>query len=381
MQKINNILKWVAVLVCTAALVISALLLFHSFQAGSLVGCSAGSSCDAVLGSRWSRLFSLIPVAAPGFCAYAVLLVLLLFVDKLEDERFAYWMRLLTLVLAGAVTGAAVWFIYVQHRFIAAFCPYCMSVHCLGLLLGCLLLLRSVLVRLDWRRVVPAFVLGLCLAAALALTQYFTTPRYAYDSGRVEESLPDPTPLGLPLVGDEDADARVLLLYDYRCSHCRKLHAWLPELPELLSSEGKSVSFVLCPVPLSTECNPYISTDVDLFAGSCTLDKCALAVWRRKPEAFAGMDAFLFDESAFPRSEAECRAMAASLIGEDALEEELHSDWMRSYMSCVFELFGRTSTPGKGAVPRFVFADRYMVPDADSAEGLARLMLELLGNE
>lgn len=361
-----------AATLCAAALVLSFLLLLQSARIDSLTGCSAGSSCDIVLGSRWSRLFSVIPVAAFGFGAYAFLLVLILFVDSLEDEGLAYWMRLLTLVVAGAAGGASIWFIYVQHSYIGAFCKYCMAVHSLGLLLGVILLLRHCLSR-PVKLAAGSYAVGLSLAAAFALTQYVTTPRYAYDSGRTEESLPDLAALGLPEIGEADAQKRVLLLYDYRCSHCRKLHAWLEELPALLSQGGESVSFVLCPVPLSKECNPYISSDVDLFAGSCTLDKCALAVWRRDVGAFRELDDFLFGQDAFPQGEEQCRERAASLIGAAALEEELHSEWMRAYLSAAFELFGRTSV-GKAAVPRFVYGGRYIVPDADSATDLARVL-------
>lgn len=379
MQKLNIVFKWVAAAICAAALVLSLLLMLQSARVDSLIGCSAGSGCDTVLGSRWSRLFSLVPVAAFGLGAYSVLLVLILFADGLEDEALAARMRLLGLVLAGSAGGAAIWFIYVQHRYIGAFCPYCMCVHCLGLLLGAILLLRHCLTR-PLKTAAGAYAVGLCLAGAFALTQYLTTPRYAYDSGRAEEELPDLSALGLPVIGRADADAKVMLLYDYRCSHCRKLHGWLEEIPALLAQEGESVSFVLCPVPLSKECNPYVSSDVDLFAGSCTLDKCALAVWRRDAGAFREMDDFLFGQDAFPRSEEECRGRAASLIGADALEEELHSEWMRTYLSAAFELFGRTSQ-GKAAVPRFVYGGRYIVPDADSAPDLVRLLKDFIEAE
>ena len=154
-------------------------------------------------------------------------------------------------------------------------------------------------------------------------------------------------------------------------------------LPEVVEKLGGRVSFTLCPTPLGKECNPYVNSDVDLFKGSCLLDKCALAVWRIHPDAFPEMDEFLFENRRggwYPREEDEATKKAAELIGAEALEKEIHSEWMRDYLSCVLELFARTSSSERAAIPRFVLDGRYMVPEADNAEALTELIRQLTNN-
>lgn len=369
-------------LLCVIALIISVFLFFHALSGKGLIGCAQGSSCGAVLGSRWSLLLGAIPISAPGICMYSFLLVCILGADSIDDPVFEGRIRKLMLIASGAVSGAAAWFIIVQELFIGAFCPYCMSVHCCGIVLSGLIIWDAHRRNVAGNPAKGAILVavGIASAAALALFQVSTTPRSAYDSGSVREELPNPAELGLPVIGDSAAEYNILLMYDYRCSHCRKIHTMLPEVIEKL---GGRVSFTLCPTPLSKECNPYVNSDVDLFKGSCSLDKCALAVWRIRPDAFPEMDEFLFENRRggwYPREEEEATKKAAELIGAEALEKELHSEWMRDYLSCVLELFARTSSSERAAIPRFVLDGRYMVPEADNAEALTELIRQLTNN-
>lgn len=369
-------------LLCVIALIISVFLFFHALSGKGLIGCAQGSSCNAVLGSRWSLLLGAIPISAPGICIYSFLLVCILGADSIDDPVFEGRIRKLMLIASGAVSGAAAWFIIVQELFIGAFCPYCMSVHCCGIVLSGLIIWDAHRRNIAGNPAKGAILVaaGIASAAALALFQVSTTPRSAYDSGSVSEKLPNPAELGLPVIGDSAAECNILLMYDYRCSHCRKIHTMLPEVVEKL---GGRVSFTLCPTPLGKECNPYVNSDVDLFKGSCLLDKCALAVWRIRPDAFPEMDEFLFENRRggwYPREEDEATKKAAELIGAEALEKEIHSEWMRDYLSCVLELFARTSSSERAAIPRFVLDGRYMVPEADNAEALTELIRQLTNN-
>ena len=88
----------------------------------------------------------------------------------------------------------------------------------------------------------------------------------------------------VPVLGPSDAPEELTLLFDFQCSHCRRLHQ---VLPELLAKAGGQYRIRLCPVPLSPACNPYIpASGVDRFAGSCALTRYALAVWYARPEAY-----------------------------------------------------------------------------------------------
>lgn len=367
------------VLLCTIALILSIILCVHAFSGRGLIGCGAGSSCSQVLGSRWSFLFGLVPVSGLAVCIYCILIACLLLLDAAgTDSALRGLLRGVILAGAAAVLGSAVWFITAQKVLIHAFCPYCMTTHIIGVIFALSIIFHEFAAG-GRGKALLCIAAGLCAAGILAGTQLITTPRTAYDDGSVTEALPLPDPHSLPTVGDPDAEHCITLLYDYRCSHCRRLHKMLPELVERF---GGRVSFVLCPTPLSLECNPYVPEGVDVFQGSCTLAKTALALWRCSPEAFWAYDSWLFEENPRgqwkPRETEDAVAMAAELIGAERLRERLADEWINVYLSRDFELFGRTSSDGRAALPRLVCGKRWLVPDADDADGLASLVNKLI---
>lgn len=363
------------VLLGTIALVLSFILCIHALSGHGLIGCTAGTSCNQVLGSRWSFLFGVVPVSGLATLVYLVLFVCVLFRDSLaEDPSFQRLVDSVTLVGAGAVIGSAAWFIWLQKNFIRAFCPYCMSAHVLGIIFSILVIVRL----LRRPKVLGKSLLLLCgflAAAALAATQLLTTPRTAYERGFVPEALPQSDPHQLPSYGNPDAGTVVTLLFDYRCSHCQRIHGMLPQLAEAL---GDDVVIVTCPVPLSLACNPYVRAAEDRFPGSCELARYALAIWRTDRNAFAEFDRWLFAEQEgrgwYPREPEEARVKAESLIGAQRLSKALEDPWIGDYMSEVMELFGRTSSAEKAAIPRFICGGGWLVPDADDVEGLAGLV-------
>lgn len=383
------------VLLGAIALVLSFILCIHALSGHGLIGCSAGSSCNEVLGSRWSFLLGLIPVSALATLLYLVLLVCVLLRDSLaEDPAFQKYVDSFCLFGAGAVIGSAIWFIWLQKNMIRAFCPYCMSAHVAGVCFSILIIVRrfgrdsdGLVCGKTVFKTLLCLLCGLLAAGALAATQLLTTPRTAFERGFVPEALPQCDPHQLPSYGNPDAGTVVTLLYDYRCSHCRKIHGMLPELAGLL---GPDFVIVTCPVPLSLACNPYVRASEDRFEGSCELTRYALALWRTDRNAFAAFDRWLFstsDEESgqvfvsrtgwYPRDLEQARSKAESLIGPDALAKAVKDPWIDDYLSEVMELFGRTSTAEKAAIPRFICNGQWLVPDADDADGLAALILGL----
>lgn len=359
---------------CVFALVLSCILCFHSLGNQYLVGCSVGSSCDEVLSSRWSFLFERIPVSGLAMLCYSVLNVCLLCRRRFDDEdQFAEWLDRGLLLMAGAILGAALWFVWLQMSMIRTFCPYCMTVHVCSIVLASILLLR---IRVRGKGRVLGLFSGLVLAGALAFFQLFTTPRTAYDRGFIPEALPLPLPQEMPIVGDASRGKLITILFDYRCSHCQKIHSLLPQVVEQL---GGQVAFVLAPVPLSKACNPYTSlAGEDRFLGSCELTKYALSLWRLDPAAFAVFDAWLFESVSpvgwRPREPEEAFAKACKLVGEERLHVALGDEWIAEYLSSVFELFGRTSSVDRSAVPRLICGEEWLVPDVDDAVGMSALI-------
>ena len=111
---------------------------------------------------------------------------------------------------------------------------------------------------------------------------------------------------------DIPAGFLIHLRIDFQCIHCRRLHR---VLPDLLEKAGGQFRVRLCPVPLSSACNPYIpASGIDRFAGSCPLTRYALAVWYACPDAYAAYWDFLLgggdERAAVDPADAEARARA-----------------------------------------------------------------------
>ena len=403
---------------CAACLLLAGWMVYHALSGGQLAGCGAGSGCDSVMGSRWAWTLRGVPVALPAAALYALLLVCILFLEDcrsepaMTDERHSGRLSShsgldpespsLNLLLwplmrffAGCIVGAALWFGYLQAFVLHAFCPYCTALHILGCVAAGIILLAG-----DCRSepAMTLFAAGLAAAALFAVVQSKTLPDAIYDTGRTEAALPSFEEGEAPVLGDSPVKpandewvpandewvpamtderharpdrASITLLFDFQCIHCRRLHRVLPEL--LARSGGR---ILLCPVPLSSACNPYIpASGIDRFAGSCPLTRYALAVWYARPDAYADYWEWLLgngDEHAqIAPDEAEKRARA--LLG-DAFEAALADPRIDTYLRKVEELFGRTSSSEKSGVPRLIRGQHWLVPETDDADELLELI-------
>lgn len=350
----------------------------HSLNGAALVGCGAGSSCDSVMGGRWSSLFGLIPVSALAASVYIALVACCLGLLLVKDEDVRRLCPMALLVTAGAISGSAVWFVGLQIFDEGGLCKYCMTAHGIGLIVTALVLvafLRKV------RRGGLFFAAGVAMAALLAIVQVLTAPDYVYQQGQAEEPLPLIQADEAPVIGDADGAEYVFdLLFDYQCSHCQRLHS---VLPDVVDAFGGRVAFVLCPCPLSPRCNPYVPREDTRFEGSCDLAQLALALWLVDPAAWQAFDAWLFSPSGsdgwWPRPVVEARAMADSLAGADRLDDALADDFISSRIARTADLFGRTSSRGQGGIPRLILGDKWVVPEADSAEDIVQIISSEFG--
>ena len=366
----------VAALLGVAALLLCIIMSIHSLSGSALVGCGAGSACDSVLGGRWSKLFGIFPVSGIAAGAYLAFLLAVGILMFSGDEGLKDLASKALLLISGAIIGAAVWFIGLQLIAEGEFCKYCMTAHGLGIV--CAVLTASALMRgtpsgRGWMAV------GAGLAALLAALQVLTVPDSVYQEGRGEEAFPFISASEAPVVGNPNAEYVIDLLYDYQCSHCRTVHE---QLPEVIRQFDGRVAFVLCPCPLSPKCNPYVPREETRFEGSCDLARMALAVYELEPDSFNDFDGWLFGtgESGWrPRAAASARERAASRVGKDRLEAFLPDASLSESIRRSADLFGRTSTRGSAGIPRFVFGDRWVVPSADTAEDLAKILSEQFG--
>ena len=134
MGRDTGIMRKTMVVLTAIVLLLSVILCIHSISGHGLIGCTQGTSCNQVLGSKWSFLFGIIPVSALATGAYLTLLACILLInsDSTAQQEKAFLYKAILLV-CGAVTGCAAWFIYLQYSMIHAFCPYCMTAHVLGI--------------------------------------------------------------------------------------------------------------------------------------------------------------------------------------------------------------------------------------------------------
>ena len=390
--------KTVALLLCAACLALAGWMLFHSLTGARMVGCGAGSGCDSVMGSPWAYVLGSIPVSLPAAVSYLLIALCILFLggETEEDRSLDRFLRPLLLLLAGALVGAALWFSYLQLFVLHAFCKYCTLLHLLGCVLAGWLLFsgrslslskgrpeRGVALRQAQGppRTVPErvegpavwFLAGLAGAAVFAFVQARTLPAAAYDAGRTDAALPTFADGEVPVLGPSDAPEELTLLFDFQCSHCRRLHQ---VLPELLAKAGGQYRIRLCPVPLSPACNPYIpATGVDRFAGSCALTRYALAVWYARPDVYEAYWDYLLgggdERASIAPADAEARARA--LLG-DGFQEAIQDPRIDAYLRKAEELFGRTSNAEKSGVPRLIHGQNWLVPETDQADELLELI-------
>jgi len=380
-------------------LALSAYLGWHYVMGGTVIGCSGGSPCDQVLGSRWSTIGGVLPVSGLAAGAYMAMLVASFYLGTVTEAtvRRMAWRALL--VLVGAAAGSAVWFIIVQKWFIGAFCPYCMATHVTGLVLAALVIGQAPRSFADTAtEVVPpnptpvpgvsplavqpiltpwpalgVALLGVALAGLLAIGQVVFVPKPVLRSGASHVFSPLAlNPHAVPLVGSPDAPCVVTLLFDYECPHCQRLHALLDET---IDRYGGKLAFALCPAPLNTHCNPFIPRDVEAFKDSCELTRIALAVWVAKREAFPEFDRWMYyqepGEPWRPRTVDDATAKAVALVGQAKFDAARADPWIDQYMQTSIRLFGGT---GGGSVPKLVYGSRWMDPEPNDANDLVSML-------
>ena len=364
--------KTASLLLCAACLVLAGWMLFHSLTGERMAGCGAGSGCDSVMGSPWAYVAGGVPVSLPAAVTYLLLAICVLFLggESSEDHALDRILWPMMLFLGGCIIGAALWFGWLQAFVLHAFCKFCSLLHLLGGIAAVLIILAA---RRSGIRLAVPLVAGLLAAAVFAVFQAYSRSEAVYDTGRADASLPVFTDEEVPVLGAPDAPEELTLLFDFQCIHCRRLHR---VLPELLAQAGGQYRIRLCPVPLSSACNPYIpSTGIDRFMGSCPLTRYALAVWYVRPEAAGAFWEYLLgdgdEHAAIAPADAETRAQA--LLDAD-FASAITDPRIDAYLRKVEELFGRTSSGEKSGVPRIIHGQRWLVPETDRPDALLDLI-------
>lgn len=343
---------------------LAAYLTYVSIVAGGrALGCGAGSGCSEVLTSSWSKVLE-IPVGVPATLAYLSMLVALCIAGPGSTPRTQRLAWSALVVLAAIVLAAAAWFIGLQAFAVKAFCPWCLADHAVGALLSIAILWTAFRPRVrdgedagaddDLREpghALPALSpraalaclagLGLSVAgmmAALQLAFPSAGPpvlRVAETGG--EDTGPGPNrtivlfngslrlaPHDLPILGSPDAPKLLVVLFDYCCPHCRKLHGYLERARARYDGQ---LAIVLLPMPRDPRCNPSITEPDPGFEHACEIARLALAVWRTDRDRFPEFDHWLFDTDE-PRPPEAARRQAESLLDPARLAVALEDPWI-----------------------------------------------------
>jgi uncharacterized membrane protein len=375
--------RWILTGLNTLALVLSAVMSWHYLVGGSMAGCGSGSPCEQVLNSRWSTIAGMLPVSGLAMGVYLGILVANLFIGPATEAPIRRLAWSVMLILAGSVAGSAVWFTIVQKWIIREFCLFCMTTHITGLLLAALVIWRAI-TDSPGRIIYPLpamglALIGLVLAGILAACQIGLTPSAVYRDGESQDNLPVIDYHAVPMVGSPDAPYVVTLIFNYQCSHCQKINFMLDEA--IRRYDGK-LAFVLCPAPLNSLCNPYISRDVDEFKNSCELARIGLAVWVARREVCPSFENWMFTfesgDSWRPRSLETARAKAVELVGQAKFDAAWTDPWIGQYLQTSIRIYGQTIQNGKGGVPKLIFGSRWVIPEPYTADDLVMILHDSL---
>jgi uncharacterized membrane protein len=387
-------------------LFLSIILSLHHLEVASMIGCSSGGSCDQVLTSPWSKIAGVIPISGLAVGVYSSMFITIFFIGnktEIQIRRLA-WSALL--IMVGSITGSAVWFIIVQKWMIGSFCFYCMTTHIVGLILTAIIIwqasknvevhskeislnIAAIVLKVFHAAhkknnrqsgVIGKFFIGLMLAGTMAILQAGPIPSGVYQDGNSETGVPKLDYKTVPMIGSPNAPYKAMLLFDYQCSHCQKIHSMLNEVVQRY--HGK-LAFVLCPTPLNTHCNPYIPRDVDAFKNSCELAKIGLAVWIANHDVFAAFENWMFafdsGDSWQPRDLENVKAKATELVGKEKFELALNNPWIEQYLQICIRTFGQTLQNGNGGIPKITFGTRWIIPQPRNTDDLIMILRKSLG--
>ena len=343
---IKPAMRWAISVLAVVAFVLSLWLTIQKLtgKIDALAGCGAGSGCANVLGSKWSMVLGVIPVSV-----FSCILYLALMVSLWMRGGMVRWFRML---LAWMFLAAAVWFTALQLFVMHSICPYCMTMHGIGVVLGVFVLVSEVSLGGTLRRFFAPLILAIILVVALALIQHFgpgpETHRVDDAKGerRVDRVEPKVTAHSagdgrlvsfldgtksyrldqLPHLGTSNAEYVLVEYFDYTCEGCREVHG---QLETIMAKYPGKLAVIVLPVPLERECNPHLPLGLKDHGNACRFAVLALKIWRADRSKFAEFHQWLFEYHDQPFEAAE--AMAYSLVGADKIES-VDSSWVQAIL-------------------------------------------------
>ncbi len=428
-------LAWVRLLLGIAILG-AGYLAWVAIHHGPVAGCSPGSGCDKVLQSRWAYWLN-VPVSFPALLVYLGLLAATMRLQKRRspDGQWGIWVAIIGLSVI--VAGAAVWFVGLQMFVIEAFCKFCLTAHACGFA-AAVLCLRHIPPAADadmpiWssnpgqggvpRKAIPTLVMtGLAGVLVLVGGQLLVQkernlvkvfPPLSTSTVKVaaapatdktntaippgQSPIPPNSPnahlvaprvlsiyggkflLPLddePMIGSPGASNVIVNLFDYNCPHCRLVHPILLEAQRRL---GDQLGIVCLPMPMDSQCNPFVPAGHPTFTNSCDYARLSLAVWRANPSAYPEFENRMW-LSKEPLPVGQARAYAAQLVGTNELQSALTDQWIQQQIltACILHYTNWQATGGP-AMPQLIIGPVISVGLLNSPNHLLVLLEKYLG--
>ncbi len=235
---------------------------------------SEGMSCDAVLGSTYSKFLGL-PVGAWGLLAYVGTVGLTVYLMRAAaKDRLPAATALLA--LTGAMLGVSLYFFVVSTFVIGVLCPMCLSMDAVNIALfgGTLALFRIVAAEDRSGFSTGRPLIAAAAATAVGILVLTVSQGSGGPSGPVTvEGIKSDDPrfyafyVSQPVVDApiddrhrgqvDDAAITIVEFSDYQCPYCRR--AFL-DLSAAIAQEPGDVQVIHRNFPLNADCNPAIDS-------------------------------------------------------------------------------------------------------------------------
>jgi len=348
----------IAVLSLLAA-ALAVLLLIKSLNGSSIPGCGAGSGCDTVLSSRFSRIGP-IPVSAAALPIFLMMAVCGFAAFTNHPRRRDFFLQL-QFSLALIAAGAAFWFVSLQAVVLHHFCAWCTTTHALALLASLLIFWQWSKTDLKLNPILPA--LAALLLIAMIASQLLFHPRL-YTITRATQPSTGPSiaptdnqlslynnritinPSDWPILGSRRAQHLVIVMFDYTCAHCRREY---PLLQQAQKRYGTQIAFIAIPLPLEQSCNPLVPF-IPEHINSCTYTRYALAVFLSNPARFEEYHNRLM-QGEHPPSLEQTRQIAEELLTPRAFAEALANPSIEKHIKGSVEIYRELN---RGPIPKLI---------------------------
>jgi hypothetical protein len=268
------------------------------------------------------------------------------------------------------------WFVFVQAVLLRQWCPWCMALHGLGLLIAVCGFISMRKFPLAWNGI-QAAVFGVL---SLALIQIYGPAPSGYRLETPARSISfegghrDYDANVLPRLGSATAPHVMVEYFDYRCAACRKMSGYLEAL---IRKHPEKVAVLLLPVPLERSCNPAMPTADEDHPGSCELARLALAVWKARPEQFAAFHSKVLTEPGMEPDAA--KTLASSMLGAPELDAALQDPTIPT-MLATHVLDWKVLSTSTRKLPKLIVRDRRILHGLPSNEAdFLRVMEQELG--